>query len=425
MRYCKRCLYPENHPLNITFDDEGVCSGCAIHEEKDELDWDERFEELKKIADYYRGMNPKGYDCIIPVNGGGDSYFVTHVVKNELGLNPLLVSYNPHFNTKRGIRNMANLLTKLDCDHIQYTVHPEMAKKVTRIAMHRFGDMYWHVLAGSQTFPVQMATKLKVPLIVWGVNGWLDQVGMFSHLDSAEMTKKVRKEHGLRGYDVEKMLDEEQGVTRKALQVFQYPSDEELEKARVRGVYLGNFVRWDAQKQIETMIELYGYETADQERTFNRYETVNCHHNAGTHDYIKYLKYGYGKATDHACRDIRLKRMTREEGIELVKQYDAKKPKDLQLFLDWVGMTEDEFYACIDKYRDPAIWEKDAKGAWQLKDSVVNHADDEGVDAVRLEKFEDREYLLTENKEPDDPDEEYVLTGRSSYQDARNYKAIK
>ena len=424
MKYCKRCLYPENHPLGITFDDEGVCSGCRVHEEKDgEINWEERFRELGRLVGDYRGKNRSGYDCIIPVTGNGDSHFVVHTMKKVLGLNPLLVTYNIQYNTKIGIRNLANLLTKLDCDHLQYTVNPTLVKKITWLAMHRFGDMYWHCLAGEQTFPVQVASKMDIPLIVWGVNGWLDQVGMFSHWDLVEMTKKVRKEHSLRGFDAEVMHDEKLGITPKVMQAFKYPADEELEKAHVRGIYLGNFVRWDAQKQIELMIELYGYETTDQERTFNRYESIHCHHNAGTHDYVKFLKYGYGKVTDHACRDIRLKRMTREEGIERVRQYESKRPRDLDLFLTWVGMSGEEFLRCLERFRDPKIWERDSAGGWRLKDSVTQHAGDDGVARVRLEKIESRPYVKTSSREPGDPDDEYILMGRA-YIDQRNYHAV-
>lgn len=424
MKYCQRCVYPENHPLGLTFDDRGICSGCAIHEEKDEFNWAERLVELQSVVESHRGKSATGYDCIIPVTGDGDSHFVTHFVKHVLKLNPLLVTYNIHFNTKRGIRNLANLLTKLDCDHLHYTVHPNLVKKITRIALHKMGDMYWHCLAGMQTFPVQVATKIDIPLIVWGVNGWLDQVGMFSHWDVVEMTKKVRKEHGLRGHDAEMMCDPAAGVTMKQMQAFMYPSDVEIETAGVRGIYLGNFIRWDAQQQIENMVERYGYETADQERTFNRYETVHCHHNAGTHDYMKFLKHGYGKVSDHVSRDIRLRRLTREAGIQLVREYEHKRPRDLDMFLQWVGVSEAEFMACLDRFRDPRAWERDAAGSWQLKDSVCQQSGGSGVEDARLPFHEQRPYLLTSSREPNDPDTEYVLTGRP-YIDARNFCAMK
>src|SRR3990167_8977631 len=411
MQYCTRCLYPENHPIGITFDDQGVCSGCRVHEEKDgEINWEERLVELKTLVDQYRSKNKKGYD------------FVIHILKKVLGLNPLLVTYNIQYNTKIGIRNLANLLTKLDCDHLQYTVNPNLVKKITWLAMHKMGDMYWHCLAGEQTFPVQIATKMEIPLIVWGVNGWLDQVGMFSHWDKVEMTKKVRKEHGLRGFDAELMSDPTTGITPKVMQAFIYPKDEELEKAHVRGIYLGNFIRWDAQKQTELMIKLYGYETTDQERTFNKYETVHCHFNAGTHDYIKFLKYGYSKVYDHAARDIRLKRIIREQGIKLVKEYETKRPQDLDRFLEWVGMTEKEFLDCLDSHRDPRMWEKNEKGEWSRKDSVVNHIKDKGIDVVRLDLTDPHPYVKTPSREPG-LDDKLILTGRI-YMNERNEYAV-
>lgn len=421
MRYCKRCLYPENHPLNIIFDEQGVCSGCRVHEEKDALDWNDRRKKLEKILDAYRDKSGRSFDCIIPVSGGKDSYFIVHTIVKEFGMNPLLVTYNHEYNTKIGIRNLANLLTVFDCDQITYTLDPDKIKRLVRQSLKKIGSMYWHVLAGNLTFPVQAAVKLKIPLIVWGVNGWIDQVGMFSHLDEVEMTKKIRKEHALMGQDAESMVGGD--VSRRDVQPYIYPFDNELELVGVRGIYLSNYIRWDSKKQHELMIKLYGYETAPQQRTFNSYEDVECFHSAGIHDYIKFLKYGYGKAIDHAVREIRLKRMTREEGIKMVERFDRIIPNDLEIFLRWIKMTEAEFYAHIDSWRDPKIW-KNERGGWELIDSVVNHVNDEGVDGVRLKKTESCEFIVTPSREPDEAEDVYVLMGRG-YIDKYNYKALK
>src|SRR5690606_10197886 len=118
MNYCSRCLYPSNHPLNITFDNKGICSGCITHEEKDQLDWQERFEALKKLTAQFKKNSKAPYDCIVPVTGARDSYFIVHVVKKLLGLRPLLVSYNKQYNTHVGIRNLAYLKTLFNCDHL-------------------------------------------------------------------------------------------------------------------------------------------------------------------------------------------------------------------------------------------------------------------------------------------------------------------
>lgn len=423
MKYCARCLYPANHPYGIVFDEQGVCTGCRIHEEKDSLDWGPRALTLEGILDSYKTKAGHNFDCIIPVTGGGDSYFIVHVVKNVYGLNPLLVSYNHEYNTKSGIRNLGNLVSALDCDLVQYTLAPDQLQKITRHTLRKYGSMYWHVLAGYLTFPVQVAVKFKIPLIVWGVHPFSDQVGMFSHLDEVEMTEKARKEHGLFGVSAEDVVDAGGAVTRRDVQPFIYPYDNELERIGVRGIYLSNYLRWDAKAQHELMIELYGYESAEQQRTFNTYEDVHCFHSAGLHDYLKYLRLGYGKVTDHASREIRLRRMTREEGISMVEKYAAKKPADLTMFLDWAGMTEAEFDDCIRDRRDPCIWRQDTAGDYELLDSVAAHRADPLVEEARLEKVEDCHYRITPRAE-DTPDDEYLLMGRG-YIDRLDYGAIE
>jgi hypothetical protein len=204
MIYCKRCLYPVNHPYGMVLDDHGVCMGCRIHEEKDSLDWGERFRMLERIVHTNaQRMGRKGFDCIVPVTGGGDSYFIVHTVKNVLGMNPLLVNYNAHYNTKIGVRNLANLATVFDCDIVTSTLSPDLLKRITRHTLKKYGSMYWQVLAGYLTFPVQVAVRFRIPLIIWGVQPWSEQTGMFSHLDEVEMTERCRKEHGLMGISAE------------------------------------------------------------------------------------------------------------------------------------------------------------------------------------------------------------------------------
>lgn len=423
MKYCNRCLYPENHALNIIFDEQGVCSGCRIHEEKYQIDWQEKGQELSALLQQYRERPGSSYDCIIPVVGSGDDFFVVDQIKNKYNLNPLLVTYNTQFSTKVGIRNLARLISRLDCDHLISTVGPDTIKEITRITLKKFGDMYWHVLAGSQTFPVQVATKLGIPLIIWGVNGWLDQVGMFSHHDRVEMTKKVRKEHALRGFDADSLIGESNNVSTKDLQAFTYPTDKQLEYSRVRGLYLGNYVFWDSQMQIEQMIDKYGYETLSQERTYNNYESIYCHNNAGVHDYIKYLKFGYSKVNDHVARDIRLKRITKFQGLELIKKYLHIKPKSLESFLNWINITESEFMSFINSHRDLEVWKKNKDGDWILKENICE-IQLQNNPKIDLEVTDPRDYKLTKLLEKENSCDSYILLGRS-YMDEKNFKAIK
>ena len=414
MRYCKRCLYPENHPLGITFDEEGVCSGCRIHEEKDVLDWDERGDQLRKIFESFRSKTGHMHDCIIPVSGARDSYFVVHVVKNIYKMHPLLVTYNKHYNTKMGIRNLAYLKTVFGCDTLHSTVSPNSVKGITRSTLRKNASMYWHCIAGQTVFPVQIAVRLKIPLIVWGAHQGCDQVGMYSHLDEVEMTRKYRKDHDLMGYEAEDLLKESNNIKESDIIQFAYPQDKEIERVGVRGIYLNNYVRWDSKAQHELMIDKYGYESMKQYRTFDTYNDVDCFHYSDLHDYIKFAKWGYGKVTDHACREIRLKRMSREEGLAMVERYQELLPdeKRLSLFLKWSGMNRDNLFDLIDKHRDPRIWNKAPSGEWILRDSVVNHIDDPGIDDVRLEKEEGCDFKITPPKDSKTKEDEYILIGR-------------
>jgi N-acetyl sugar amidotransferase len=413
MEYCSRCLYTKNHPLNIYIDEEGICSGCRVHEEKDLLNWKERGEKLKMILEGYKNSSGNNYDCIIPVSGARDSYYIVHTIKHVYGMNPLLVTYNKQYNTAIGVRNLANLRIQFDCDIMTLTVNPETVKKITKATMRKMGSIYWHCLAGQTVYPVQMAVKFKIPLIIWGAHQGVDQVGMFSHLDEVEMTRKYRKEHDLMGFEAEDLIDEFDGITENDIVPFLYPDDKELEQVGVRGIYLNNYIRWDSKLQHEEMIKLYDYESAFQTRTFDTYNDVDCWNYSDVHDYIKWIKHGYGKVVDHACREIRLNHMTREEGLEIMKKYTSIQPKNLPLFLNWIGMTENGFNYIIDQHRNPSIWKRNENWEWvfskdYMKNLVNGYSESNKIGGLKL--FRDFEH--TNKKKSLDSQVDYILIGK-------------
>lgn len=410
MKFCNRCVYPENHPLNIIFDEDGICSGCRIHEEKDFLNWTEREEKLSYILNSYKNKSGNSYDCIIPVSGARDSYFIVHIIKNIYKMNPLLVTYNKHYNTDLGIRNLANLRIKFDCDIITLTVSPEKVKKITRATMRKLGSIYWHCIAGQTVFPIQIAVKFKIPLIIWGAHQGIDQVGMFSHLDEVEMTRKYRKEHDLMGYEAEDLIDDFDNIEYTDIKQYCYPDNIEIESVGIRGIYLNNYIRWDSISQHNEMIKLYDYENSKQTRTFDIYNDVDCFNYSDIHDYIKYLKYGFSKVSDHATREIRLKKITRNQGINLIKKYVKYKPQNLNLFLEWIGMTENGFNYIIDQHRNNKIWRKNDNWEWELSENIFPESIDKNLD---LDK--DRFLNFTKSKRPNFIDNKYILTGKGLY----------
>lgn len=389
MQYCSRCVYPANARPGIIFDEQGVCSGCRLIESRPHIDWDERREMLRELVGEYKAkQRAKGnpYDCIVPVSGGKDSTYQVWLMRTQFDMNPLLVSYNHTFNTPLGVRNLTNLVEKMDCNLVRFTTAPGAARRLSKYMLEKVGDVTWHYHAGIMTFPIKAAVMYDVPLIVWGEEGFSELTGMHNQDDFVEFTKKKRQEHSMRGFEPSDLLeDPDCPVSEYDLQPFNFPSDEELERVGVRGIYLSNYVSWNARKQTEFIIDELGFETAQvRERTFNIYDKLDDIHANGLHDYLKFLKFGYGRATDDASTEIRHGRMTREEGIEMVMKHDPVRPRDMDIFLKNTGMTEEELLKMVEPMRDPMVWERDQQGEWIQKDHVGNHVDDAFVNEVRM-----------------------------------------
>ncbi len=398
MEYCARCLYPANARPTIIFDDEtGICSGCNYHASRQKLDvnWEERADLFREIVEEARAMaRERGnvYDCIVPVSGGKDSHFQVFTLLSY-GLNPLLVSFNHIFNMRAGLRNLTNLVEKSGCDLIRFTANPRSVQKLARFMLETVGDLTWHYHAGIRTLPFRVAVEKNIPLIVWGEHGFAELTGIVSLEDFVEFTRWTRKEHDMRGFEPEDVVERSQGrISMQDLYPYVYPDDEEIERTEVRGIYMSNFFDWDAKKHAEAMIAEHDFASVSyrRDRTFNLYAKIDDHAN-DVHDYLKYLKFGYGRATDDASMEIRHGRMTREEGIRMVERYDAREPRVLNPYLDFMDMQREEFFALVEPMRDPSIWQNSA-GIWQVRDSVAQHTADDAVEAARLPQADDRTF---------------------------------
>lgn len=378
IKFCKRCLYSTAHPLGLILDEEGICSGCRIHEEKDALNWGERWSKLEALVKPYRCLDGSNYDCIVPVTGAQDSYYIVHLVKERLGLNPLLVTYNKYFNTPLGIRNLANLRIRFNCDILYQNINPLSVKKITRSTLRRFGSIYWPILAGQTVFPVQTAVRYKVPLIIWGAHQGLEQVGMFSHEHEVEMTRRYRKDHDLMGYEADDLLSIFDTLKEDDVWQYRYPDDHDLNAVGVRGIYLGNYVRWDPKAQHEQMMHQYDYRTSAFNRTFDCYDYVDCFNYMDLHDQLKLYKHGYSKVTDHASREIRFGRLTRDEGLALVRKYEQAPLNYPDQFGEWLGVTPESMRFLLDQHRNPMFWNRAEVGKWEFNGWSVLQAGGDG-----------------------------------------------
>lgn len=379
MRYCTKCVYPAATAEPLTFDENGVCSGCRVVVQRNNLDWDKRFEMLRELTEQYRSST--NYDIIVPVSGGKDSYFQVHLVTKLLRLKPLLVTYHGNNYLPEGEYDLMRMREVFDCDHIIVRPSVDMLIKMNRLGFKIQGDMNWHAHCGIYTVPIQVAVRYKVPLIFWGEHGYMERGGMYSYNDFVEFTYKYRHEHALRGYEWYNFTDEglekdgrsemKEGLKATDLLWAMYPTDNEIDEVGVRGIYANNFVKWDGHKHAELVMKEYQWKPAEQpfERTYRMFSNLDDMHENGIHDYLKFVKLGYGRGSDHACKDIRNGRMTRAEGIEIVRKYDGVKPRrDLERWLSYVGMSEEEFDSICDTFRDRRVWSIE-NGQW-VKDTI-------------------------------------------------------
>lgn len=356
--YCQKCVYPV-FAVNLDIDEEGICSACRTFEEivkLDHIDWVKRKKKLIEIIESYQKITKGDYDCIIPVGGGKDSYYQAHYIKS-LGFKPLLVTYYGNNFLPEGDENLHNMSKKLGCDHYIFKPSEELLIKLNKAAFFMMGDMNWHNHAGLRIIAAKSAIQFQVPLFIYGEVSW-DISGMFSINNYAEFNKRTVLEHDMRGFTIKDFVGKE-NLKLKDLGWYNLPSDEEYFENNLKGIYLGNFIYWDPYKQTDLMKELYEWKQSNTsfERTYRKISNLDDMHENGVHDYLKFIKFGYGRCSDHASKDVRMGLMTRAEAINMVKKYDSVKPtKDLKRWLEYVNMSEKEFDEHADTFRDKRVW---------------------------------------------------------------------
>jgi imidazoleglycerol phosphate synthase cyclase subunit len=376
IRWCASCVYPSISAAPMEFDEAGVCTGCQMARVKESIstaEWTRRREILRELIERHRCRDGSRHDVVIAVSGGKDSYFQTHVLKHEFGVNPLLVTYDGNNWTPVGWRNMVRMREAFGVDHIVVRPSVEVLKKLNRLAFVTMGDMNWHGHVGIMTAPMAVACWHRIPLVFYGEHGYLDLCGQFSMDDFPEVTYRDRLEHFARGFEWSYFVGRE-GLRSEDLIAWKYPSDRALFETGLRGIFLGNYVYWEANEHARLVIERYGFEVNEEpfDRTYRTMSNLDDMHENGAHDYLKYIKFGYGRATDHACKDIRAGLMGRGQAIDVVNRYDPVKPRDLKRWLDYVGMSEDEFDRIADTFRDPRVWRME-QGAWR-RDGLTREA---------------------------------------------------
>ena len=365
--YCKKCLFPETKP-DLNFDNDGICSACnAVRDKSHNIDWNKRAKEFHEIVSYYKKpSNEIGYDCIVPVSGGKDSTYQAYFMKEVCGMNPLCICFETTAVTEIGQANLDNI-SKMGMDVIHFKKNHPVYKKMVVEGFKRVGDEMWPNHIGIFTIPVMFAVKFNIPLIIWGENSQQEYGGPdLESVKSRHLNRRWLEEFGgLLGNRIQDMIGVD-GLTEKELTPYFYPSDEEIDKVGVTGIFLGHYFFWDARKQLE-IVKQHGFQPKPDgpaEGTYNDYENIDEKMH-GLHDYLKYVKYGFGRATDHVGIDIRNNRLNREEALDLVKQYDGKYPHyAVTEFIKYSGLTKQDIDNVIDSYTNPIIFQKNQDGSF-------------------------------------------------------------
>lgn len=364
MKFCTKCIMPDTRP-GITFNEKGICIACQNNERKKAVDWGSRMNELEEFCDKYRRTESGKYDCIIAVSGGKDSHYQVYVMKELMGMNPLLITVEDTFTmTEAGKHNVENISEAFGCNLVAFKPNRRAAKIISRYMFEQYGRPLWYVDRLLYTVPLYYAAALDIPLLVYGENVSYEYGGV-----DDEETYSAREQifNGVApDVDLKELVDA--GVPMEELTYLQAPSRELLDK--LDPIYLSYFVEWNSIKNYE-FAKRYGFKdlTHEWDRTnhienFNQIDSYGYLLNA----WMKFPKYGHAYATDYASRWVRYGLLTREEAVKLAEERDHDvDPKIVQDFCDFTGMKIREFYDALDKLYNRDIFEQNSWGQWRLK----------------------------------------------------------
>lgn len=350
LRYCVRCCVPQTQE-GVLFDELGVCQACQSAEQKIHIDWTARERDLRATLEAAKARAGNNYDCIIPISGGKDSTFQLYVLTKVYGMKPLAVTFSHNWYSDTGWYNLQNSLEQFNVDHIMFTPNRSLVNRIARRSLSGIGDSCWHCHAGVGAFPLQAAVRFNIPLLVWGESiaessgraSYTNPVRKFDREYFTKVSAKLRPDQ---------MVND--GLTERDLYPFNVPSAEECERVGVYGIHLGDYIFWDDERQTEFVRDVYGWRETQIEGSYKRYKSAECIM-PGVHDFTNYLKRGYGRATFHSSVDVRAGLLSRDEAWQLIRENDGVRPEGLDYYLKITGMSEEEFYAIMEKQRRPEL----------------------------------------------------------------------
>jgi N-acetyl sugar amidotransferase len=368
MKYCKKCVMPDTRP-GITFNEDGVCSACQSYERRKTIDWNKRYNELEALCEKYRGINGNLYDCAIAISGGKDSHYQVYIMKEVLGMNPILFSVEDNFPmTEAGKHNIRNISEEFGCNIISLKPDIKTQKALMRYTFEKYGKPTWFIDRLIYTYPMIMALKFNVELLVYGENVSYEYGGL--DCEETYSAKNQLKNGVASDISIDELVNAT-GVTAQSLEMTKAPSQEEMDK--LNPIYLSYFITWNSYKNY-LFAKSRGFHDLTHEwsrtHTIEQFDQVDSRAYL-VHPWLKYPKFGHASATDYAARFVRYGLMTREEAIEAVKLHDhALDPQCVRDFCVFCGYSESEFWSIVDKFYNTDLFEKDNFGQWVIKNPI-------------------------------------------------------
>jgi N-acetyl sugar amidotransferase len=353
LKKCTRCGLPETYET-IEFDAAGVCNICRQKEFKEaRIDWTTRKNDLDALVEAYRGKGD--YDCLVPFSGGKDSTYTLWYLMKHYRIKPLVMQFNHGFMRDTLKENNERTFKKLGVDVISFTPNWKVVKRLMLEALIRKGDFCWHCHTGIFAYPMHIALKFSIPLVFWGEPS-SEYTAYYDYRD--DQVEEVNEERfnrfvnlGITAEDMKGMIQDDFDLDPRDLIPYSYPPLRELKKLRYRSVCLGSYIPWDVKANVALIQNELGWKGEEVEGMpweSYPYEKIECYMQ-GVRDYIKWLKRGYSRVTQMTALDIRNGRLTAEQQRDLIGTYEGKKPPSLQLFLDYLGLTEEQFNAIVAK----------------------------------------------------------------------------
>lgn len=388
VKFCTKCVMSNQRPTSsiefkhtikskkntMNFDQNGVCDACKAAEQKENIDWGMREEELKQLLDKHR-KNDGSYDCLVPGSGGKDSAYQAHVLKYKYGMNPLTYTWPPIIYTDYGYENWKNWIEIGGFDNVTLKPNGKVMRLLTKLSIENIFHPFQTFFFGQKNLAPKIAAKFGIDLVFFGENeaeyGNPIADNNTSLRDKAIFAAENIDDIYLGGVSI-KDLQSIHGLSKNDLNLFLPPTLSEIENSNISVRYLGYYLKWTPQEVYYYAVENTGFKARPHrsQGTFSKYSSIDDKID-DLHFYTTFLKFGIGRATYDASQEIRNKHITREEALALVKRFDGEFPdRYFDDIMKYIGMTPKYFHKLCDKFRSPHLWGKDKDDNWRLNHNV-------------------------------------------------------